>query len=200
MAVRPLLVLLHHGRLERPAFDGALASSPRARLGAAETLASWLNHGDTAATDRMKRLAVDFANDDDPDVRQAILAAFLGRGESPLLDDRSFLTDIVHSKAIGDDKEMLLHAFDRRGTLLPLEKEVRDFAHRLVTDAPADADPWRNRHQADKCCEMLSRLIEEAEREEKLDVRDAALDAWDELLRHDVPAALSSLSTRLGGA
>ncbi|MFG0320079.1 MAG: hypothetical protein ACF8XB_22595, partial [Planctomycetota bacterium JB042] len=191
-----LLFLLHHGVTSRETLEEITTSNPPARLGAARTLASWLNDGNTEATDQMKNLAVAWANDDDPGVRRAILGAFLGRGESPLLDDRELLAEIVRSKAVGDDKGSLLDAFDRRGTLLPLEEEVRTVARRLLDPDVSTTDPWLTRYHAEKACEMLSRLIEEAERERRLEVRDAALDAWDALLEAAVPAALSTLSAR----
>ncbi len=195
-----LLFLRHHDLVSKAEFDAALMASPAARLGASRRLGLWLIHHDADVTDRMREVAVAFANDDDRDVRRAILSAFLGRGESTLLDDREFLARMVQSRAVGEDMQNLLHAFDRRGTLLPLKDEVLAMTDRLLSSPLPTGDPWEGRYQAEKACETLSRLIEEAEREEDLDVRNRALDAWDRLLEGNLGPAMRTLSVRLDGS
>jgi hypothetical protein len=85
---------------------------------------------------------------------------------------------------------MLLHACDRRASLLPV-------ASVLIAAARSAAASSSHRWSWIGLGGILARLVEETERNDDLDTRADALDAWDDLLESGSQAAADALDERV---
>ncbi len=175
------------GIIDQESCVAAVRDNPIARKAVAKQVAHGVREVD--APRWLRAYAIELANDEDPDVGDAIFLAFWGKDSGHLLDDSGFVMSMVNSSAGRIKPEHIITACDERGSLLPINALVLAMANNLVAERDQPETPWKRGHQILQISGLLTRLYEEASRSSRAEIANQALDAMDGLIDNDLLAS-----------
>lgn len=179
-----ILIMRAWGVVSHEQLREAMEKNLFLRKHGAQIISRWLTKSDVEPW--MFDFALEIADDEDPEVGNAILWCLRGKGPNRLLSNREFARSIIASRAATRDQGHILEAFDDEGKLLPVSELVLKAGALVAAGIGGNVQQgWKRAREISQVSGLLYRLYEEASRSGDWSVATRVLDLFDELIDRD---------------